>query len=79
MESAEQLKASGNEQLKAGDYQAALQYYDRALAVAEPAAAAPIWSNRSLACIKSGRGRRALHDAERSMLLNSDWCKAHFR
>jgi len=79
MESAEQLKASGNEQLKAGEYQAALQYYDRALAVAEPAAAAPIWSNRSLACIKSGLCRRALHDAERSMLLNRDWCKAHFR
>ena len=76
-----ELKAQGNQQLKAGNYLEALELYDRSLGLCADysSESAAVWSNRSLCCYKMGSFTNALHDAERAMLADGSWCKPHFR
>eukprot|EP00658_Telonema_sp_P-2_P065517 TRINITY_DN54739_c0_g1_i1.p1 TRINITY_DN54739_c0_g1~~TRINITY_DN54739_c0_g1_i1.p1 ORF type:complete len:562 (-),score=182.64 TRINITY_DN54739_c0_g1_i1:253-1938(-) len=77
---ADELKARGSQELKRGNLEAALEYYDRSIELYGGAVeSAAAWSNRSLCCLNAGAATRAVQDAERAMLANKRWCKPHYR
>jgi tetratricopeptide (TPR) repeat protein len=76
-ETAEDLKLTGNNFVKNGDFKEAILSYTKALKLSPNDFY--LYSNRSLAFLKSKHYYHALTDAERTINLNPQWPKGFFR
>jgi tetratricopeptide (TPR) repeat protein len=70
-------RCAGNDAFEAGQLEAALLAYTRAISAAPGDAAA--WSNRAAAFLALRRFPQALHDAQRAQQLRPDWAKPRAR
>ena len=71
-EKAKAAKDEGNKEFKAGNYEAALACYDRAIALDTTEA---LYANRSAVCLKLKRWRQAEADATAAILINDTYAK----
>ncbi len=74
---AEAFKAEGNEKYKAGQYNAAIDAYGKAIAV-DPANSA-FYANRAAAAMMCGRFQDAVQDCDKAIELRPDFMKAYMR
>jgi len=74
---AEKLKAEANECFKKSDYEGAISLYDKAIEVAPEAPV--LYSNRSIAHLRSESPGLALKDASKAIELDPKFLKAYYR
>jgi len=70
-------KKQGNEAFKAKDYQQAAVFYTDCITLKENVPV--IWANRSMCWLKMSEAAKALADADKSISLDANYTKAHFR
>ena len=75
-EGAEKLKQLGNAELKAGNFDKAIELYTEAVGLHRNEA---ILSNRAVAYISKRMFKEALHDVEQCLFIKPDFAKAHVR
>lgn len=78
----EKLKNEGNNLLKDGNCQAAIEKYTEAINLCEEKDVASLqilYSNRSAAYLKNGEYEKALNDAEKCIDIAPDWVKGYGR
>lgn len=74
---AEKYKEQGNEEFKKGNYDKAIEFYTYATEM-DPRNHV-FFTNRALCYEKMKKFDKALRDAEKSVQLNKDWEKGHYR
>ncbi|KAJ3441683.1 serine/threonine-protein phosphatase [Anaeramoeba flamelloides] len=70
------LKNLGNKEVGKKNFEAAIDYYTEGISIFPTAI---LYSNRSLCHIKLEHYAQALKDADHSIVLNPDYCKAYYR
>jgi len=75
--SAESYKDKGNEEFKKQNYDKAIEYYTYATEI-DPRNHV-YYTNRSLCYASMKRWDKSLRDADKSISLNKDWVKGHYR
>ncbi|KAH9582076.1 Tetratricopeptide repeat 1 [Trypanosoma melophagium] len=78
--SMDELKLKGNEAYKAKDYEAAIQWYTKALEInPKSEESASLYSNRAACWQNMNNFPKALEDAEQCILVKPLWVKGHYR
>ncbi|KAH9565779.1 hypothetical protein CY35_04G095200 [Sphagnum magellanicum] len=76
------LKTAGNDAVRQGNFAAAIDFYQRAIAAADPSMGdelAALHSNCSFAHLKLNQPQEALFHATQAISFKSNWSKGHFR
>ncbi|ORC93214.1 putative stress-inducible protein STI1-like [Trypanosoma theileri] len=78
--SVDDLKLKGNEAYKAKDYEAAVQWYTKALDInPKSEESASVYSNRAACWQSMNNYSKALEDAEQCIIVKPSWVKGHYR
>lgn len=72
----EELKNLGNNELKQGNTQEAIDFYSQSL---DQEKTEGVYTNRAVAYIKLFKWKEALFDCEQALVINPQFSKAHIR